>query len=376
MADLSQYSDEDLQRMASAASLQSMPDDQLHAMAAQLGAKGQGNGASWYGSDNLANAALFNFGDEIKAGAAAAKEAVTGGLPFGKAYDQALSMYRGAAKQYEVDNPKTALATEIGGAALPIAAGLAIPAIAPEAGAQAASIAGKVAPGIMRRMGESAGIGSAFGAANGLGSGEGDLASRGESAAKGALVGGVVGGALPPAAGIAGWAYGKTAGPIVSKVGDYLQSKIPAMADTFPARKVAEAFSRDGIDPDTVADRMASGGPGTTMYDVGGENVLGLARGTANLPGPQQQAFQDITAARRMERGGKLIDAASESLGDGDFHSSIRSWDAARRADAAPLYDKAFSNSLPISGDVSAFINDPAFKSGIMKGKIMACFSQ
>ena len=113
MADLSQYSDEDLQRMASAASLQSMPDDQLHAMAAQLGAKGQGNGASWYGSDNLANAALFNFGDEIKAGAAAAKEAVTGGLPFGKAYDQALSMYRGAAKQYEVDNPKTALATEI-----------------------------------------------------------------------------------------------------------------------------------------------------------------------------------------------------------------------------------------------------------------------
>lgn len=187
----------------------------------------QSNGATWGGKQNFAHGALQGLGDEVMAGTAAVKEAVTGGLPLGKAYDQALSMYRGARDQYREESPKTAAATEIGGSlatAIPAmalgGAGLkAAPGIIGRMAAPATSTAGKVA--------QYATIGSAPAAVYGFNEGEGGFSNRMDDAAKSGAIGGVAGVAAPYAVSAAG----RVVQPIQSRLSGELERLAGVAAD-------------------------------------------------------------------------------------------------------------------------------------------------
>ncbi len=75
----------------------------------------------WY---PIAQGALpFGIAPRIEAGTAAAKESLSGGLPFGKAYSQALTQYQTAGDQQAKDNPTMSAIGNAAGSVLPLIAG-------------------------------------------------------------------------------------------------------------------------------------------------------------------------------------------------------------------------------------------------------------
>jgi len=187
----------------------------------------QGNGATWGGVQNFAHGALQGIGDEVMAGTSALKEAVTGGLPFGKAYDQALSMYRGARDQYREDSPKAAAATEIAGSLSTAIPAMALggagfesaPGIVGRMAAPATSAAGKMA--------QYAAMGAAPASVYGFNEGEGGFGERAGEAGKSAAIGGLVGTALPYAMSAAG----RVVQPVRSRLSDELKRLAQVAAD-------------------------------------------------------------------------------------------------------------------------------------------------
>jgi hypothetical protein len=308
------------------------------------------SGATWGAGQSFGTGAVQGFGDEIMAGVAAAKEALTGGLPYGRAYDQALSMYRGARDKYREESPwKAGLSEAAGSLATAIPAGAAV---MPARAGLAANAA----------------LGMAQGGVYGFAEGEGGVGERLASGATGAAIGGGLGAAVPAAAG----AIGRAITPVRSQLtpeaqrlaGIAAQEGIdltPAQISGSPALKTMESvfeslpmtggpqqairdaqrqqfnravLKRAGIDADNAApdvlqaaqtrlggefDRLASGN--TVMADQG--LLDDLARADAsyrkNLP-PDQQAIVGNYV-------NSLVDLMGQNGGaiDGTTYQTIRS---------------------------------------------------
>ncbi len=75
----------------------------------------------WY--QQLADGALLGQANRLQAATSAAKESMTGGLPFGKAYPQALSYYNAASDAEKAAHPIASTALNVGGSVLPMLAG-------------------------------------------------------------------------------------------------------------------------------------------------------------------------------------------------------------------------------------------------------------
>lgn len=383
MADLSKYSNEELQRMAAAAHLQSLPDEQIKQLAAftktpQESGSVLGNYVRGVGRglmDNIEGAAqtvAHSLPSGIVNGVNNATNYVNN-LPLIGPATKALGMVPATPDQ--LDKMVTANEADYQ-AKTPgsISAGLGrgtgnlIPWLL-SGGASAASKAASLPSAI--------GAGAKAGALTSVLQPVTDLSNPSDFWKQKAIqtgTGAVLGGAVPVLAKGSGAVWDATLGPAFSKAWDWTASKIPGSSSNFDARKVAQAFHRDNIPLNDVKDaagnlitpginsRLLSYGNGGTLTDVGGENVLALAKGAANLPGPQRQMAADLVASRRAARGGQLVDAASSGLGGGDFHSSVSQWASQRSKDAAPLYEKAFQGGsiAPLEHQLNGQYNDAA----------------
>lgn len=253
----------------------------------QTVAAGQGfgdNGATWGGVQSAAHGALQGLGDETMAAVAALKETLGGGLPFGKAYEQALSMYRGARDQYRQESPVAATASEIaGGLATGLAGGAALAPVR-AAGAAAPVLSGG------RAAAQNAAIGAAQGGLYGFNEGEGGLPQRMTEAGQGAALGGVLGAAIPAVAG----GIGRAVSPVRSQL-------------TPEKARLAEVAAAEGID--LTPGQLTGSQPLQTM-----ESVFSTLPWTA---GPQRE-IQD--AQRRqfnravLARAGIDADSASPEV--------------------------------------------------------------
>lgn len=306
----------------------------------------------------LASGASFGFADKLDAAIKA---------PFSdKSYDEIVKENQQRGVNFAEAHPGISIGSNILGGVAGVAAapalgvGKGVAAVAPrlaQAGEAVAPYLAKV-PSYFKSIGVGAGMGAAGGAGT---------APPGEELAgaeHGAVLGAGFGAVLPPVT----KALGATVGPVVEKAVDKARSVYTGTLDSIAARKVAQAFERDGIDPKTIPQLLEAYGPGATIYDVGGENVLMLAKAASNLPGPQKQMAADLVAARRAARGNKLVSSLEENIEGGDFHEALGGWIQKRATDAAPLYERAF-NSGPITSDrIQAFLKDPDIISGIKKG--------
>jgi hypothetical protein len=306
----------------------------------------------------LASGASIGFADKLDAAIKA---------PFmDKTYEQLVKENQARGENFSEAHPALSIgANVLGGvggvmAAPALGVGKGVAAVAPrlaEFGEAAAPYLAKI-PSYFKGIG----VGAGMGAAGGAGS-----AAPGEELAgaeHGAMVGGGFGAVLPLVAKV----LGSTVGPVLEKGYDKARSAITGTLDSVAARKVAQAFERDGIDPKTIPQLLEAYGPGATIYDVGGENVLMLAKAASNLPGPQKQMAADLVAARRSARGDKLVSSLEENIDGGDFHQALGGWIAKRENDAGPLYKKAFESG-PVNNDrINAFLKDPDIIKGVKTG--------
>ena len=232
----------------------------------------------WGGGSQFASGILQGTGDEIKAAAAAAKEALTGGLSFSAAYDQALPQYHRAREQYKEENPVLAPTLDIAGQSLPwLAATPLLPAVA-----AGASMAQKIASG--------AKLGAPIGAVSGGLNAEGDAVDRLQGAAIGGTAGTVLGAATPP---IIEGAIGLVKGAI-----NQIVSRMPFQQRSMAARKIAEAMARDGITPEQAAAKMQEMGSEAALLDLG-PNTRALAGAAQQTPGEGKTGITNFLVNRQ-----------------------------------------------------------------------------
>ena len=232
----------------------------------------------WGGGSQFSSGVLQGLGDELKAGAAAAKESFSGGLPFGEAYDQALPQYQRSRELYKKENPILAPTLDIAGQTAPWLVGARyLPTTLPSAP-------------MLQKVQQNALLGARLGAVSGFTNAEGDLVDRVEGAGIGLGSGAVIGGATPPV----------VEGIIATiKFGiNQLVSRLPYQQQSQAARKIAEAMERDGVSPEQAASKMEEMGSEAALLDLG-PNTRALAGSAQQTPGEGKTKITDFLINRQ-----------------------------------------------------------------------------
>ncbi len=319
------------------------------AMSAVNSPKAMGpSGASWGPVQNFFNGVLQGMGDEVSAVGAAAKESMSGGLSFNKAYGQALTMYQGARREYQQESPVAATVTDIAGQAAPwLAAAPLMPAIG--------------APTVVGRMGQAAVQGAGVGAVSGALNTEGGVTERAAGAGVGAAVGGAVGAAaVPVVEGLAALGS-KTVNAVRNAI-----NRTPT-SDKQIAAEIAKIGGGDlQKGAQIVRQRLTDAGPDAALVDVLDMPGQKMARAAANVPGGAGLA-DDFITARAQGRGARLQKAA-DNLAQNTFYDDIAKVTQQRQAQAAPLYDQAFLGGGRWDQRLQDLLDDPLVKQGMAKG--------
>ncbi|MBM3450504.1 MAG: hypothetical protein FJX78_05920 [Armatimonadetes bacterium] len=272
----------------------------------------------------------FNYGDEISGAGteaySALRSAITGDpYRFGEQYAATVDRERRMADQFRRDNPLASTTAETIGS---VVSGVAAAPLT--AGAAAAG----VAPSFGRQIMQGAATGGTFGGLAGFGSGQGGVDDRLMSAAGGAAGGAAVGGAIPAVVGAVrtGTEFGRN---LAGRQNPVLLSDA----------KLLQAFERDGMSANdalrAVQSWKAGGANVEMLIDAGGENVRGLARASAGVPGPGRQTAVDALVKRHAGQGGRIESSVNRTLKPDEFYDLESATLTRLKAEAKKLYDIA-----------------------------------
>lgn len=322
-------------------------------------------GATWGAGDNFSSGVWQGLGDEIKAGAAAAKESLSGGLPFGKAYDQAKTAYQGARSDYTEENPKMGMATDIAGQVTPwMLGGGAVAASRAAPGAVgAASRALAPAATMPGRMAKGAAVGTGIGAASGFTNAEGDLTDRAKGAGIGAGIGAFTGGLAPPVIeGIA--AVGKAG---VQKILNGVAGGF-TQAEQKLANAIAEMGGGDLKAGIAMVKSALSAGDDMALVDTIGIRGQKLGRAAANVQGESAQMADDFVGQRMAGRGERLQSAADNLAPRANIQNIADDLVKKRTLDSRPIYERTVNPDNQIDpAAFSAIERDPFMQKIIAK---------
>lgn len=292
----------------------------------------------------------LGFGDEINAALAA-------GLGVGD-YGTNLEILREHNRAYRREHPVASIGLEAAGgvtsglAAAPLAAGAAPAGTAVRAGGTAQQLA---RGGNIARAARLGAAGAAAGGVQGFGVGEGGLQNRLESAGWGAATGGVLGagaGLLLP--------------PIARAASSRIQQWLGDLKGVDPAQRRALEHIRDALAADQISvadarDELSRLGISTTVADVGGENVLSLARAAQSFRGRARDVGRRVLGGRQATQHARLADDIEDAFGGGaEFNMTRRDMLRGRAAAARPLYEAAYEEGVDFTPELQELFRRPA----------------
>jgi len=263
---------------------------------------GMGSGIVRSGLQGL----TFGFSDEIGAGVGAAFDSVFTDQSFNDAFDKRVEDSRSKLKSFQQANPKTALAADITGSILPVAASLLLTPFtggtsstgAAATGARILSnplLAGKIAKpgsGLLSKSYEAGKIGTLQGTVAGAGYSEGDASDRALGAGIGGGAGAVIGGVTPSVltAGqkVLGSGYNAVKN-VFTKKQNFTKEELRAIklvADQFASDEIPVEQVIQKIQDNVSADKLEGLTPVEILADYGGEAVKRKLRGiNTRVPG-------------------------------------------------------------------------------------------
>ena len=292
----------------------------------------------------IARGATLGFADEL----AAAGSATFGqgqGDTWGQRYSSNLEAERSRDKAFDATNPLTSAGAQIGGAVL---GARAVPMVQPFTGG-----------GMGATLGNTAANSAIGGAVAGFGEGEG----AGDRL-KGALSGGALGAVAGPALhGVfdLGQRFGR-------KVGNVLGLTDPAATSE---RLMARALMRDKIPADELSARAGAATDPQILADIAGRNTVGLSGYVARTPSDAPQIADTVMALRRDARPDRIAAVVDKTLGGGagdDVAAAREALSQTRRAEAAPLYEAAFSKPAGMTEPLKTVLDDPITRAGLARG--------
>lgn len=375
--------------------------------AAKAEAAGRGHAKENYAAgvlDSVAKGQSFGLSDELGAAANATFAPVSRAVlnavglrqpqptdndTWGQRYDQNLAYKRGFTQQFEQDNPKAAMAANIGGNALTSMA--ALPA--------AATAAGPSLGGNMLRMGAT---GAALGGVQGFAEGEGGADNRTSSALKGAAFGGGIGAAIPVAGAMGRvamesapgrWLSQNVVAPVAQRVagafeGTPARSLSAAAPDGTPGvtgpltefaqsaadpsrtgaiERLAVAAQRSGMSREQFERKLAELGPEAMLADLDNQ-FMRQARVARTLPGETSTHAENVLSARERGRPDRVV-AAFE--GDQPPKSTFalrgdgQEYDQIARQVGQKVYGDMAEAGLKQSPELMALYDNPAVNGAI-----------
>jgi hypothetical protein len=279
-----------------------------------------------------------------------------------RSYEDLVKAEREGLRKYAEANPRTAMASELGGALVPAVftggAG-AIPQVSKAVGPKLANLLFGKAPSIPRMMGYGAGSG----AVTAVGTSEKPVDELGGEALKGGAAGAVTTGA-------AGLLGKYVAMPAFNKIKTSL-----GFGDANKAADIAivKALEKDGMTPDQALAKMQAMSRGEiTLADLG-ENTAALLRRATAAPSPARILGKSELAGRELER----IPRVSEDLrtlmsGSKDFYTDVLDLIKKRSDEADPLYKAAWASAPTFNPttapDIARLRNLPTFKEAMKIG--------
>ena len=353
---------------------------------------GQGLGLGW--------------GDEAEAAARA---------PFSdRNYTEIRDEIRGEQARFAGEYPKTNLALEIGGGALPAVGSLiatgggSAPALAPALGARmargaavgmgAGAVTGAGMAPELEDVPRGAGVGGAIGAVGGAAlpaifSGARSMAGRGAdvleapiralaASAPEAPAMGAPGGMLGPGAGAPSSGPTRAAARAMQALQNAparaAQALVPALDRRQLSRaeqKYLQALIDDGMTPNAAAERLAqmqARGAPASLADVGEESMLELTNTPYLIPGPGRRTVSQFFGDRTQGTSGRLAESVEKSSGTtlGNVNKMARDMDAVRKPIANRLYQDAYAHG-PLTFDDAALdkIMTKDFRRGWYEGR-------
>jgi hypothetical protein len=263
----------------------------------------------------MAQGATFGFADELEASARS--------LATGRPYQEVVDEVRGGLKAYKEAYPKSAMAYEIGGAALPA-----------------------LIPGGQASIGRAIGRAGAEGAAYAFGTGEGSARERAER-----LPTGIFGGA---AGGAAGYGVAKALGGLANKLADAARRKVGGRGATIVENEIQRLVKQTGKTPDEITQDIIDGrllaenrtiqAAVRSLRTGGGEASTIIDQGLIKRPAQTRQA-----AMAEMR---KYLGDAGEGSQVAARRASDELADAAEAAAYAPLKGQTLPDeALPALAD-------------------------
>jgi hypothetical protein len=256
----------------------------------------------------------------------------------GEAYRRSLAQSRGEAQQYAAEHP---VLSGIGSVAGALTA-------APAEGAAAL-------PTLGRQMLTGAGLGATTGAAGGFAESQQPGGNMIRDPITGAVVGAVAGGTLP----VVGQLASRAISPLARAISGTATEN--QALRTIAQRQASDVAAGGPSLADALAAQPATGRP-TTLADVGGANIQGLAGKVARGPGEGTQIATDFLNQRDAGAPGRMLQDVQDlmvpsGLPTGGADNMLAHLEQEQQQNARRLYDVAMTD--PATGQARQ-ITDPA----------------
>ncbi len=296
----------------------------------------------------IAQGLTLGFSDEISAAAMAVPASLQTGEDISIVYNTLVGDIRGQQDQFREENPKTALAAEIGGGLL-------------TGGAGGLKVAGSQALRNAPRLTKFAAAGAVPGSITGAGFSDSDSIPE---AAKDVLVGGTTGAATGAALPIVGGFAAKG----LQKGAVAIDTAFRG-APTRALRQVKQAFELDEVSAANALRKKQVLGEEASLGDIGGENVLGIAEDIAQQPGRGRNRAAKFLTDRLKQQRVRIVDAVKGKLSSqaGTLNEASEEILTRMKVESRPIYEQAMSVRINNTEPLQALITNPKVKPLIPK---------
>jgi hypothetical protein len=293
----------------------------------------------------LGQGLALGFGDEIEGAFRGIYEAATSGKSYKDAVNEGIEYARAQNKAFETQNPKSALAMQVGGGLLTGLAGggRALAAKGLRMGAKAA---------------RGAGVGAVVGSATGAGMAEGGVTDRILPAATGAALGAVTGGVLPVA--MAG------AGKLISPIRGMIPGGSRRQAEGLFRNTAAE----DAMTSGTLRRGLDDIGPLSVVADVGEQSTKDLARFTGTKFGGK--STQKMLETRHLDQGPRVAASIDKNVANIPLDDYLVNTTKLRQTSANKNYGELYEAEVPLTDKLKGFFQNDAIKEAYESAKDIA----
>lgn len=154
-------------------------------------------------------------------------------------------------------------------------------------------------------------------------------------------------GAARTSAGVSPSRFGGNNAPLVGPVAKP-DTKTPG---GLAQQRVLEAMELDQRTPAQVAARLKRLGPLAALADAGGENLRGLSRATAGVPGPGKERARSVFNQRGFGEGSRLQEAFQQGTNAQEYFAASDELMGNLRGRAQPMYKRAYEAGPNLQSD-------------------------